>query len=293
MFFSVIVPAYNAQKSLPRLLDSLICQSYKDFEVVIIDDCSKDSTSKVVQSFPYRLIKLAENHGPAYCRNLGSKNAHGEILVFTDSDCRVDRHWLNNIEKHFSQNDIDAIMGRLVIIPSTLLGDSISALGFPAGGSLGFEKIWRVNKDGFTDSLSSCNCAIKRDIFLNVGGFDETFPFPGGEDSLLAYSLRKSNYRIKYCQDIIAYHEARDSFRDFIEWQFKRGVSSYIYAKKIFNKKDYFSLRLWSTKNIIRKNISGKKLPLILFLLATSFFVQMLGFILAKHNRNRYESSDH
>lgn len=71
------------------------------------------------------------------------------------------------------------------MMPSNLLGDSISALGFPAGGAIVFDKIWKVNQDGFTDSLSTCNCAVKKDIFQKMGGFDDSFPFPGGEDSFL------------------------------------------------------------------------------------------------------------
>ena len=106
-------------------------------------------------------------------------------------------------------------MGKIVLLPSNFLGDSISALGFPAGGSIGFDKIWKVDAKGFTDSLSTCNCAIRKDAFEKIGGFDESFPFPGGEDSLLAYNLRNLNYRIKYCTNIVVYHAARDSFRGF------------------------------------------------------------------------------
>ena len=181
MRLSVIVPAYNAKTTLPKLLDSLTNQSCNDFEIIIVDDYSKDNTPQIAQSYPCRLMQLSENRGPAYCRNIGAKNAGGDILVFTDSDCRVDRKWLDNILKHFSENDCDAIMGRLMLMPSTFLGDSISALGFPAGGAIGFDKIWKVDNEGFTDSLSSCNCAVKKEVFQEVGGFDESFPYPGGE----------------------------------------------------------------------------------------------------------------
>lgn len=293
MKFSVIVPAYNAEATLPTLFDSLSNQSLKDFEVIVIDDCSQDSTAQIAQSYHCSLIRLSENHGPAYCRNMGAKNAWGEMLVFTDSDCRVDHNWLENIQKHFSQIDTEAIMGRLAILPSTFLGDSISALGFPAGGAIGFDKIWKVDQKGFTDSLSSCNCAIKKDVFWEIGGFDESFPYPGGEDSLLAYNLRRLNYRIRYCPDVLAYHGVRDSFKDFLKWQFRRGISSYIFSKKVSNKKDFCSLRIWSTGNIIRYYCTDKKLPLVLFLLGMSFFVQFIGFLFGRQNRGSHASSDH
>jgi len=283
MPLTVIVPAYNAQRTLPRLLGSLSNQSYKDFEVVVVDDCSQDRTPQIVQSYPWSLIRLSENHGPAYCRNIGAKNAKGDILVFTDSDCRVDRYWIENIQRNIDQYGMGAIMGRLVLMPSSVLGDSISALGFPAGGAVGFDRIWKVDERRFTDSLSSCNCAIKKDIFWEVGGFDESFPYAGGEDSLLAYNLRGANYKIKYCPDVLVYHEARDSMRSFIKWQFKRGVSSYIFSTKVCNREKFISLRLWSIGNILKHNQKNKKFPFIFTLLGMSIFLQCVGALYGKY----------
>lgn len=285
MKISVIVPAYNVEKTLSTLLDSLSNQNCRDFEVIVVDDCSQDNTCQVVESYDCTLVRLPGNRGPATCRNVGAKKAGGDILLFTDSDCRVECNWIERIEERFLQNDIDAVMGKVVLTPSTLLGDSISALGFPAGGSLGFDKMWKVDRAGYTTSLSSCNCAIKKEVFWEVGGFDELFPFPGGEDTLLAYNLISQNYRIRYCPDIIAYHKARDSLVDFIRWQFRRGISSHIFSKKVSNKIDFGTLRMWSTANIIRHYFADKKFPLILFLLGTSFSAQLLGFISSKYKR--------
>ena len=287
MNFSVIVSAYNAEATLPALLNSLSNQNYKDFETIVIDDSSKDGTSQIARDYPCKVLTISKNRGPAYCRNVGAYHAQGDILAFTDSDCRVDNNWLANIHKSFSQNDIEAIMGRLALMPSTFFGDSISALGFPAGGAIGFDKIWKVDQYGFTDSLSSCNCAIRKNIFDKIGGFDESFPYPGGEDSLLAYNLRRLNYRIKYCPSVLAYHDARDSLIAFLKWQFRRGISSFIFSTKASDKKKFLSLRIWSTKNIIKNYYTDKKFPLIVMLLSTSFFVQFAGFLYGRH-KGRY-----
>lgn len=283
MKLSVIVPAYNAEATLPALLDSLSTQSYKDYEIVVVDDFSRDRTPRIARDYQCRLIALSENHGPAYCRNIGVKNASGEILVFTDSDCIVDYCWLANIYKCFLNNNVAAIMGRLAIMPSNLLGDSISALGFPAGGAIGFDKIWHVDQNGFTESFSTCNSAVKKDIFEKVGGFDDSFPFPGGEDSLLAFNLRRAGYLIKYCPDAIVHHRARDSFADFVKWQFKRGISSYIFSTKVSGKKDFLSLRAWSTKNILRHYCRDKKMPVIVMLLCTSIVLQFAGYVYGRY----------
>lgn len=278
MTLSVIVPAYNAEKTLPGLLDSLSEQDFRDFEVIVVDDCSQDRTARIVNGYaPFNLVKLEENRGPAHCRNVGAGRAQGSVLVFTDSDCVVHRAWLSRINEFFSSVGSEALMGRLVLRPSNWLGDSISALGFPAGGSLGFDKVWRVDGDGITESLSSCNCAIRRDIFNAVGGFDETFPYAGGEDSFLAYSLRKAGYSISYRPDVLVHHEARDSLGGFLRWQFRRGISSYIFARKVEDRKGYMSLRIWSTRNVIKYNLRDKKIPLIVTLLLVSFMMQASG----------------
>ncbi len=292
MKLSVVVPAYNAEEDLPVLMDSLLNQDCRDFEIIIVDDCSKDGTVSIAERYRCQLIRLKDNHGPAYCRNLGAQKAQGEVLVFTDSDCKVMPGWLETIEKHFYQKEAEAIMGKLVLLPSTYIGNSISALGFPAGGAVGFDKMWKVDKDGFTGSLSSCNCAVRKDIFWKAGGFDETFPFPGGEDSLLAYKMRKLGYRIKYCPDVVAYHKARDSLMGFLKWQFRRGISSFIFSTKISNRKGFLALRLWSTANIIKHYAWDRKFPLIFLLLGTSFVTQIIGFILAKYSREVYACSD-
>jgi GT2 family glycosyltransferase len=293
MRFSIIVPAYNTEATLPVLLQSLFKQSYYDFEVIVVDDCSKDDTAEVARSYDCETIQLSANHGPAYCRNVGARKAHGEILAFTDSDCCVEKHWLENIQKYFVPNNTDALMGKLILRPSNFLGDSISALGFPAGGAIGFDKIWKVDQKGFTDSLSSCNCAIKKDIFWEAGGFDESFPYPGGEDSFFAYNLRRLNYKIRYCPDVLVYHEARDSFKDFFKWQFRRGESSFIFSTKVSNRKNFLSLRIWSTGNVISNYCKDKKFPMILCLLSISLFLQFIGFLFAKHKRESYASLNH
>jgi GT2 family glycosyltransferase len=228
---------------------------------------------------------MPENRGPARCRNEGARSAEGEILVFTDSDCEVAPDWLERADRHFRNGDVAAIMGRLVLKPSTFLGDSISALGFPAGGSIGFEKMWRVDEKGFTDSLSSCNCAVRQPLFWKVGGFDESFPYAGGEDSLFAYHLKKAGSMIRFCPDVIAYHGARDSLRSFLRWQFRRGQSSYIFSTKVREKGNYMALRLWSTANILKASFADRKLPLILFLLGLSVLVQMAGFLHQRKER--------
>ncbi len=292
MKLSVIIPAYNAQKELPALLDSLANQRCKDLEVIVVDDCSQDKTCQIAASYECISVRLDRNRGPATCRNIGAKRATGDVLAFTDSDCTVEGNWSKRIQEHFLKNDIDAVMGRIVLTASTYLGDSISALGFPAGGAIGFDKIWKVDPNGFTKTLSTCNCAIRKNAFEKSGRFDESFPFPGGEDSLLAYNLGRYNCRIRYCPDVVVYHGPRNSFSEFVRWQFRRGVSSFIFSTKVAEKGHFVSLRIWSTKNVLKTYWRDKKFPLIAVLLVTSLLVQLTGFFVGAQNRSRFLTND-
>jgi glycosyltransferase involved in cell wall biosynthesis len=282
MLISVIVPTYNSIKSLIILLNSLLNQDYDHYEIIIVDDCSTDNTSSIIQNYNIKYYKLEKNSGPAVCRNIGAQISKGDVLAFTDSDCRVSNDWLKKIDCYLCDDNVHAIMGKLIINQSTYLGDSISALGFPAGGSMGFEKVWKVDSNSYTSSLSSCNCAIKKRVFNQIGGFDESFPYAGGEDSFFAYSLIQSGFKIKYCPDVIVRHNARDSMKDFLTWQFKRGISSYIFSTKVKNRSNFLSMRLKAILNVIRENVVDNKLPLILLLLISGYLTQTLGFIYGK-----------
>lgn len=293
MRLSIIVPAYNAEKSLPNLITSLAAQTYRDFEVILIDDGSTDATARLIEDSGFAMQKTGGNRGPAHARNIGAAASRGDVLVFTDADCAPSADWTANVARLMSAGGCEALMGRLVLEKSNYLGNAISALGFPAGGSVGFENIWRVDSAGFTDSFSTCNCAIKAEAFTLAGGFDESFPYPGGEDTLLAKKLVSQGYRIRFCPAAVVYHAARSDLRDFFKWQFKRGISSYIFSKKVETKGPFLAMRLWSSMNVIKTAGRNNHLGIVMLLLVMSYGTQFAGYLLARLNRKIYESLNH
>lgn len=290
---SIIVPAYNAEKSLPALIKALAAQTYRDFEVIMVDDGSTDATARLIAESGYILVRTDGNRGPAYARNRGATAARGNVLAFTDADCAPARDWAVRIATRMSDGNCDAIMGRLILEHSDPLGNAISALGFPAGGSVGFEKIWKVDADGFTSSLSTCNCAVKKEVFFQAGGFDESFPYPGGEDTLLARNLVRQGYRIKFCPATVVYHAARNDLRDFFKWQYKRGISSYIFSKKVKQKSSFLAMRLWSSANVLKAAVHNNRLGTVATLLVIGYGTQFAGYLLARYDRKIYESINH
>lgn len=89
MLVSVIIPAYNRAAALPRAINSVLAQTYRDLEIIVVDDCSKDNTSEVIKGFAdERIVYLrhAVNKGGAAARNTGIDRSRGEVIAFLDSD---------------------------------------------------------------------------------------------------------------------------------------------------------------------------------------------------------------
>lgn len=104
-FFSIIIPALNEAKYLPKLLDDLSKQTFQNFEVVVIDGKSEDKTVELAKSFTSKLPKLSlltsERRHVCTQRNLGAKNASGEVLIFSDADNRLPPYFLQGIKYRY------------------------------------------------------------------------------------------------------------------------------------------------------------------------------------------------
>jgi glycosyltransferase involved in cell wall biosynthesis len=101
---SIIIPTYNEEENISKCIYSLENQSYKNFEILVIDDGSKDNTKKIIKK--YKRVKLieGEHKGPGFSRNIGAKNAEGEILVFVDADMTFDKNYLKDLIKPILDN---------------------------------------------------------------------------------------------------------------------------------------------------------------------------------------------
>lgn len=99
---SVIIPAYNRDKTIKECIDSVLNQTYKNIEVIVVDDCSSDKTADIVDGYDdvrvKKCVRLPENHGACYARNFGVEFAKGQYIAFQDSD----DIWLpEKLEKQF------------------------------------------------------------------------------------------------------------------------------------------------------------------------------------------------
>lgn len=271
------------EAKLVRLFDSIKFQIAKyHAEIVLIHESNAPVT---LPKFPLKVkyVPIPAGRGIPFNRNQGIKHAVGNIIIFIDDDCWVAPNWLPSLVQPFLENKrLLAVTSGTKVPPSDFLGDCIAALGFPGGGSLGFEKMWKVSQ-GFTTHLAVGNCALRKEIFGTVGLFDESMKL-GAEDAEFSWRLEKAGILIKYVPEAYAFHEARTTLSSFVRWQLRRGRANYHFKKKVGKIGSFVKLRLWSAKNILRQNSTSIKLPFIVVLLAASFILQQSGYF-----RERWE----
>src|ERR1700743_2550672 len=123
MFFSIIIPLYNRPQEIKELLETLTLQTYKQFEVLVIEDGSVNDAAEIVKGFADRLdIKyfVKPNSGQGFTRNYGFEKAKGDYFVVFDSDCLIPADYLQIVNDHLNTNWMDAYGGGGVCRPPLL-----------------------------------------------------------------------------------------------------------------------------------------------------------------------------
>jgi cellulose synthase/poly-beta-1,6-N-acetylglucosamine synthase-like glycosyltransferase len=215
--YSIIVPAYNAGKTIGDCLGALTRQSMDaaDYEVIVVDDGSRDGTAEVVKTFSVRYLRQA-NRGPATARNHGAREARGEIILFTDSDCVPSADWIAEMTKPFGNPDVVAVKGAYRTNQRSLTA-RFAQVEFEER----FELLKRVASIDMVDTYSA---AYRSDVFRQAGGFDESFPVANNEDTELSYKLSRRGRKMVFNPDAVVYHlNHPDSLRRYARLKFWRG----------------------------------------------------------------------
>jgi len=219
---TVIIPTYNRENILKECLNALFRQTYQlsDFEIVVIDDGSTDGTERVVKKIiPDSPVVLRyfkqENKGPAAARNVGIKNAQGNIVLFIGDDIIVIPELLKEHmkwHKSNSENNV-AILGFVTWSPETKVTPFMEYIG-EEGIQFGFKLI--NNKENVPyNFFYTSNISLKRNYLLKNGFFDEDFSYAALEDIELAYRLKKKGLKIVYNKKAIAYHNHVVTQKDY------------------------------------------------------------------------------
>jgi glycosyltransferase involved in cell wall biosynthesis len=199
---SVVVPVRNDPKRLRACLDSLKASTDRDHELIVVDDASTDTTPEVAAGSGARVERLDQRSGPAAARNHGAQAARGEYLFFVDADVCVHPETLSLVAAAFASDPtIDALFGSYDRQPGepNLLSQ--------------YKNLFHhfVHQQAASDAStfwSGCG-AIKRSVFLELGGFDTAYDRPCIEDIELGARLRRTGRRIVVRKEVQASHLKR------------------------------------------------------------------------------------
>jgi len=161
---SVVIPTLNEGPSIKRCLKSLSKQTYKDFEIVIVDSGSKDGTVETAKKYKSRVI-YEPRRGVPLARNRGAKEAKGDIVVCTDGDSQYPKDWLEKIAGHFEDKEVVAVGGPIA----------------PDDNKLKHRLIFKITSDYFARLAKlvgfivfhGSNSSFRRKAYLKAGGYSE------------------------------------------------------------------------------------------------------------------------
>jgi GT2 family glycosyltransferase len=186
---SVVICIRNVEKYIGKCVSSLLDQTFKGFEIVIVDDGCSDKTRRLVQEFKDKRIRYYENKesvGIAKSRNRGLQLSRGEYIFFTDGDCVVSKDWLEQGLRYLENGNCVGVEGKIYYVSKEYK---------PTFSD-------HVCKNEYGGLFMTGNMAYKRSIIENVGGFDERYDYH--EDRDLALRILKHG-KITFNPNMIVY----------------------------------------------------------------------------------------
>ncbi len=198
--WSVVIPTYRRPEQVAGALASIasIDPPRGGHEVIVVDDGGGVDLSATLCADNMRLI-VQENTGPAGARNHGARKARGEFLVFTDDDCRPSKHWLTAFDEAMDSGQVDLLGGSTQNgLPENPYSSASQTLATV------FED-WEAH-DGIYRFFASNNIALQRSSFLEIGGFDTSFPLAAGEDRAFCDSWRRSGRTLRKVPEAKTWH---------------------------------------------------------------------------------------
>jgi len=279
---SVVIPNLNSP-IIHQTVEALEKQTFdrKLYEVIVV---GMDKFGLVNENERTYFDQTELPISPAAARNRGATQANGEILAFTDADCIPRPDWLEIIMDRFTVHELTVLGGGIVFDTKNYwtLADNLSF----------FHEYLDSIPPGTRNQLASLNLAIRRDSFNHVGGFDERYPRPAGEDSDLTIRLRKAGNTLHFEPRAIVYHlSQRHRLSDLIRHHYYQGVFSTKVNPRYIDEEKYKSifgsrfllillapvLALTATINIFKKSGVFKKYWLTLPIIYLSKFTWCIG----------------
>ncbi|MCR9249739.1 MAG: glycosyltransferase family 2 protein [bacterium] len=249
---SIVVRTYNEEKYLRKLLESFLTQSTSDFEIIIVDSGSTDSTLEIVEDFDCKLVKIKkEDFSFGRSLNYGCEAAKGEILVFISAHCiPTNNQWLENLTKPFENNEVALCYGRQIGYSTTKFSErQVFEKYFP-------EKI-EDQQGGFF--CNNANSAIRKSLW-NEKHFDENLT--GLEDMDWAKHFFYKGKKIQYVPSSLIYHIHEEGWRKIkIRYEREAFALKEIMPEIHFTFWDFIRALFRGISNDLGKNLRKNKFP--------------------------------
>ena len=209
---SVVVCTYNGARTLRDTLDALAQVDYPDYEVIVVDDGSRDDTALIAADYDVTLIGT-ENRGLSSARNTGLANASGEIVAYIDDDAYPDPQWLRFLARRFQSGDWAAVGGPNIAPPGD--GAIAECVANAPGGP-----VHVLTGDVEAEHIPGCNMAFRRSALAEVGGFDVRYR-AAGDDVDVCWRLQERGLRIGFHAAALVWHHRRNSIAAY--WRQQKG----------------------------------------------------------------------
>ena len=221
---SVVICAYNAERTMLPCLESLRKLDYPNFEVIIVDDGSRDRTAEISMDFPeFRLIRQP-NKGLSVARNVGLHAARGDLIAYTDSDCVVDPHWLTLMVRTLTEKNFDGCGGPNYAPHEDGWVEACCAASPGAPCHV-------LTADDVAEHLAGCNMIFTKAALLKVGGFDPQFT-SAGDDVDVCWRILDSGMRLGFCPSAFVWHFRRNTIKAYYGQQRGYGrAEAMLYAR--------------------------------------------------------------
>jgi len=210
---SLIIPAHNESAVLPKTLEKIFSSNYPKniLEVIVVDDGSTDDTAKIAKRFGVKLIKNKENLGKCKALNVGIKNASNDIIITTDADTEFGKNTIENLVKHFSDEEVGAVAGYYKALPLKNLFSHFSLGKLKTFFLLKFQSLeymtflFARRRQAAFDAVMVVPGAVgayRKEVLEKIGGFDSKMLI---EDYDATIRIHKTGYKVVCEKDAVAW----------------------------------------------------------------------------------------
>ena len=222
-FISVVICSYNGGRTIRQSLEALRKMVYPKFEVIVVDDGSRDATPAIAEEYGVRLIRQP-NRGLSAARNAGWQAANGEIVAYLDDDAAPDPHWLQYLASTFMAGQLAGVGG-----PNIAFGDDnfVARCVDHAPGN----PTHVLLTDREAEHLPGCNMAFRKACLAAVDGFDPQFRI-AGDDVDLCWRLREKGWKLGFHPGAMVWHHRRDAVQTYWRQQMNYGRAEAMLERK-------------------------------------------------------------